>query len=118
MTHDAASVRALLGEILAALSSAPESDDTRTLRERLERFVALSDDALTPAVLLEASAVPLGAMRIFPKEARGLVGSKANAIKPPHTGNNTAGADDNAPRSTATLTTTAEMPKPTVPAAR
>ncbi len=81
MTQDAASVRALLGEILAALSSAPESDDTRTLRERLERFVALSDNALTPAVLLEASAVPLGAMRIFPKEARGLVGSKANAIK-------------------------------------
>ena len=81
MTHDAASVRALLGEILAALASAPESDDTRALRERLERFVALPDAALTPNVLLEASAAPLGAMRIFPKESRGLVGSKANAIK-------------------------------------
>ncbi|MBM3990934.1 MAG: phenylalanine--tRNA ligase subunit alpha [Planctomycetes bacterium] len=81
MTHDAASVRALLGEILAALASASESDETRSLRERLERFVAHSDDALTSAVLLEASAAPLGAMRVFPKEARGLVGAKANAIK-------------------------------------
>ena len=81
MTHDAASLRALLGEILAALASAPESEETRSLRERLEHFRALADEALTPQVLLEASAAPLGAMRSFPKEARGIVGSKANAIK-------------------------------------
>jgi phenylalanyl-tRNA synthetase alpha chain len=81
MTYDALAVRALLDEILAALASAPESDDTRALRERLARFTSLSGAELTPALALEASAVPLGAMRVFPKEARGQVGAKANAMK-------------------------------------
>ena len=81
MTYDAASVRALLGEILGALASAPESDETRSLRERITAFAARPEAELTPQLALEASGVALGNMRHFPKESRGLVGAKANAIK-------------------------------------
>ena len=40
MTYQPAEAHKLLVEILAALSGAPESDDTRALRAKLERFAS------------------------------------------------------------------------------
>lgn len=81
MTYDPHAARQLFDEIQAALSTAPDGDETRAMRGQLARFAALPPGEFTPSLALEASAVPLGNMRAFPKEARGLVGARSNALK-------------------------------------
>ncbi|MCC7013645.1 MAG: phenylalanine--tRNA ligase subunit alpha [Planctomycetes bacterium] len=81
MSFDCQAARRLLDEILTALAHAPASDETRALLERLGSFSALSETQFTAAAALETAGLALGSMRLVPKEQRGLVGGKANALK-------------------------------------
>lgn len=81
MTYAPARARELLARIAEPLRAAPTSPELAALLERLERFAQLSDEQLDASVALEASAAPLGAMRVIPGPSRGVVGATANELK-------------------------------------
>jgi phenylalanyl-tRNA synthetase alpha chain len=81
MTYDPTQAKQLLDEVWQLLASAPASADADALRARLQPFVDVAAAQFDARTALAASGVPLGGMRAFPKEHRGAVGAKANAIK-------------------------------------
>jgi phenylalanyl-tRNA synthetase alpha chain len=81
MTYDPNQARRCLDEIWSALAAAPDTEETRAVRQKLGEYLGIPPERFDPATAVAASGVPLGNMLAFPKDRRASVGASANALK-------------------------------------